>query len=178
MTAAKRLAKWHDVFVKLIPPTMLAAAWLVGCSTLPPPPELAILPPPPELSIWDAAELGRVEVVRQHLAARTDVNVRGGITGLTALHQAAFHGHTAIATLLIDAGADVNATDRRGWTPLHSTVYWGHNEIAELLLANGAQVNAKAGDGRTPLDWAEQLGAEDIAKLFRRWELDSEAITE
>ena len=169
MTAAKRLAKWHDVFVKLIPPTMLAAAWLVGCSTL---------PPQPELSIWDAAELGRVEVVRQHLAARTDVNVRGGITGLTALHQAAFHGHTAIATLPIDAGADVNATDRRGWTALHSTVYWGHNEIAQLLLANGAQVNAKAGNGRTPLDWAEQLGEEEMAKLFRRWELDSEAITE
>jgi len=156
MTAAKRLAKWHDVFVKLIPPTMLAAAWLVGCSTL---------PPPPGLSIWDAAELGRV-------------NVRGGITGLTALHQAAFHGHTAIAILLIDAGADVNATDRRGWTPLHSTVYWGHNEIAVLLLANGAQVNAKARNGRTPLDWAEQLGVEEMAKLFRRWELDIEAITE
>ena len=72
----------------------------------------------------------------------------------------------------------MNATDRRGWTPLHSTVYWGHNEIAELLLANGAQVNAKAGNGRTPLDWAEQLGVEEMAKLFRRWELDSEAITE
>ena len=86
--------------MKLISPTLLAAAWLAGCATV---------PPPPALAIWDAAELGRVEVVRRHLVAGTDVNARGGITGLTALHQAAFHGHTAIARLLIGAGADVNA---------------------------------------------------------------------
>ena len=88
------------------------------------------------------------------------------------------HGHGEIAELLIDAKADVNAADHRGWTPLHSTVYWGHSEIAKLLLANGAAVNAKAGDGQTPLDWAVQLGAEDMAKLFRRSELDTGAITE
>ena len=99
MTAPKRLTKRHDVFVKLISPTLLAAAWLAGCATA---------PPPPSLAIWEAAELGRVEVVRRHLVAGTDVNAGGGITGLTALHQAAFHGHTAIARLLIGAGADVN----------------------------------------------------------------------
>ena len=158
MTAAKRLAKRHDVFVKLIPPTLLAAAWLAGCATV---------PPPPSLAIWDAAELGRVEVVRRHLAAGTDVNARGGITGLTALHQAAFHGHTAIARLLIGAGADVNAANRRGEAPLHSTVYWGHREIAGLLIANGAAVNAKLENGQTPLDWAVQLGATDMAEFFR-----------
>ena len=126
-------------------PMTLAAAWLAGCATL---------PPPPALAIWDAAELGRVEVVRQHLAAGTDANARGGITRLTALHQAAFNGHMPIARLLIAAGADVNATDRRGWTPLHSTVYWEHREIAALLIANGAAVNAKLENGQTPLDWA------------------------
>jgi len=108
MTAAKRLAKRHDVFVKLIPPTLLAAAWLAGCATV---------PPPPSLAIWDAAELGRVEVVRRHLAAGTDANARGGITGLTALHQAAFNGHTEVAALLIVAGADVNATEEDDYIP-------------------------------------------------------------
>ena len=168
MTAAKRF-KRHDVFVKLIPPTLLAAAWLAGCATV---------PPPPSLAIWDAAELGRVEVVRRHLAAGTDVNARGGITGLTALHQAAFNGHTEVAALLIVAGADVNATDRRGWTPLHSTVYWEQREVAALLLSNGAELNAKLDNGQTPLDWAIQLGASEMAKLFRSWELDRRAITE
>ena len=157
MTAAKRLVKRLKFLMKSILPMTLAATWLAGCAT----------PPPPRLAIWDAAELGRIEVVRQHLAAGTDVNARGGITGLSALHQASFHGHTAIARLLIAAGADVNATNRRGETPLHSTVYWERQEIAALLIASGAAVNAKLENGQTPLDWAVQLGTADMAEFFR-----------
>ena len=158
MTAAKRLAKRLKFLMKFILLMTLAVAWLVGCATP---------PSAPALALWDAVELGRIEVVRQHLAAGTDVNDRGGITGLTALHQAAFHGHAEIAALLIEAGADVNAASRRGETPLHSTVYWEHREVAALLLANGAAVNAKLENGQTPLDWAVQLGASDMAKFFR-----------
>jgi len=157
MTAAKRLAMWLKLLMKSILPMTLAITWLTGCVT----------PPPPRLAIWDAAELGRIEVIRQHLAAGTDVNAKGGITGLSALHQAAFHGHTAIAGLLIAAGADVNITSRRGETPLHSTVYWERREIAALLIANGAAMNAKLENGQTPLDWAIQLGAADMAEFFR-----------
>ena len=156
-TGAKRLVKRLKFLMKSILPVTLAATWLAGCATS----------PPPRLAIWDAAELGRIEVVRQYLAAGTDVNAKGGITGLSALHQAAFHGHTGIARLLVAAGADVNATSRRGETPLHSTVYWEHREIAALLIANGAAVNAKLENGQTPLDWAIQLGAADMAEFFR-----------
>jgi len=142
----------------------VAVAWLAGCASL---------PSPPKLAIWDAAELGRIEVVRQHMAAGTDLNARGGIAGLSALHQAAFNGHTTIAIALIEAGADVNATSFQGETPLHLTVYWEHREIAGVLLANGAKLNAKARDGRTPLDWAVHLGASEMVRLFRSSELDS-----
>jgi ankyrin repeat protein len=92
---------------------------------------------------------------------------------LSALHQAAFNGHTTIAIALIEAGADVNATSFQGETPLHLTVYWEHREIAGVLLANGAKLNAKARDGRTPLDWAVHLGASEMVRLFRSSELDS-----
>ena len=144
--------------MKSILPLTLATAWLAGCATA---------PPAPTLTLWDASELGQAEVIRQHLAAGTDVNARGGITGLTALHQAAFHGREEIAALLIEAGADVNVASRRGETPLHSTVYWEHRAIAELLLAHGAALDAKLENGQTALDWAEQLGASSMADFFR-----------
>ena len=155
MTAAKRLAATtHETHAPNDARRCLARR-LYHCA------------PVAALAIWNAAELGRIEVVRQHLAAGTDVNDRGGITGLTALHQAAFHGHAEIAALLIEAGADVNAASRRGETPLHSTVYWEHREVAALLLANGAAVNAKLENGQPPLDWAVQLGASEMAEFFR-----------
>ena len=123
-TGAKRLVKRLKFLMKSILPMTLAATWLAGCATS----------PPPRLAIWDAAELGRIEVVRQYLAAGKDVNVKGGITGLSELHQAAFHGHTRIARMLVAAGADVNATSRRGETPLHSTVYWEHRELSLIHI--------------------------------------------
>ena len=94
------------------------------------------------------------------------MNAKGGITGLSALHQAAFHGHTGIARLLVAAGADVNATSRRGETPLHSTVYWGHREIAALLIANGADVKATDREGHTPLHAAAMAGWDSVELLI------------
>ena len=41
----------------------IAAVMLVGCG-----------PPVPDISIYDAVEDGNIEVVKQHLAAGTDVN--------------------------------------------------------------------------------------------------------
>ena len=143
--------------MKEISQWMFVIAWFAGCTTV---------TKPPALTIWDAAELGRVEVIRQHLNVGTDLNTLGGITGLTALHQASFHGRVEIALLLIKAGADVNVVSRLGETPLHSCVYWEHLEIAELLLANGAVLDAKLESGQTPLEWAEQLGASRMVELF------------
>jgi ankyrin repeat protein len=40
--------------------------------------------------------------------------------------------------LLLDRGADVNATDYTGWTPLHAAIYGGHAEVVQLLLERGA----------------------------------------
>ena len=42
-----------------------------------------------------------------------------GKNGSTPLHNAARHGHEAVARLLTDGGADVLAADKDGLTPLH-----------------------------------------------------------
>ena len=57
-------------------------------------------------------------------------------------------------TLLLKAGADVNAKDPRGLTPLHEAARWGWNDVVQFLVANGADLAAKDNRGNTPVDSA------------------------
>ena len=79
--------------------TTIAAVVLVGCGE-----------GSRHLNLYEAAESGDIEAVKQHLAAGTDVNAKfaNGTTldGLTPLHLA---DTKEIVELLIAAGADVNA---------------------------------------------------------------------
>lgn len=70
----------------------------------------------------------------------------------------------------IDAGADVNLADRRGWTPLHSAARYSPNPgIVSALIESGAVVGAKNRAGDTPLHWAarENANVEIVQVLLR-----------
>ena len=101
-------------------------------------PQKVIVVQPPDISIWDAAEKGNIEAVKQHLAEGVDVNAKHGV-GQTPLREAARWGHKEIAELLIAAGAAVNAKDNNGWTPLHLAVDGGYTETADLLRKHGGK---------------------------------------
>ena len=95
--------------------TTIAAVVLVGCGE--------------SQDIWEAADQGNIEAVKQHLDAGANVNAKDEV-GWTLLHTAAFYGHKEIAELLIAKGADVNAKSKRG-TPLSNAVKSGDKEIVE-----------------------------------------------
>ena len=99
-----------------------------------------------------AAKTGNTEAVRKHLTAGADVNARDSKFGVTPLSWAAFVGEVGIAELLIQSGADVNATNRDRGTALHGAAFFGKVEVAELLIGKGADTNARHESGDIPLD--------------------------
>lgn len=73
--------------------------------------------------------------------------------GMTALLYAARDGHEEVASLLIEAGADVGRAEANGIAPLLMAVLNNHRAIAMQLLAARADPNQDDFWGRTPL-WA------------------------
>lgn len=98
--------------------------------------------------------------------------------GHTALHEAAMYGHLALAQLLLDYGANVNARTTTGITPLHEAVYHNHSVIVELLLAYGANVNPHLDNGLTPLHWAAMQNRYTCAEILLRHNANIDAKTQ
>lgn len=64
----------------------------------------------------------------------------------------------AAATLAIDYGVDVNATNDAGQTALHFAAQSGLDSVVKLLASRGATLDAKDNRGRTPVDVALGVG--------------------
>ena len=86
--------------------------------------------------------------------------------GVTPLHIAAGLELPAIATILIEAGADVDAITQRGSTPLHFAAKRNSHRTAVVLLENGAQISARMDSGITPLQLAVRRNAKDVIRVL------------
>ena len=89
-----------------------------------------------------------------------------------ALHFAAALEDDAveIVTLLVSAGADVDALGADKETALHHAANWSAYRVAAYLLERGAYVNSKSYNGevkKTPLDFAVQDEDRRMAELLR-----------
>jgi ankyrin repeat protein len=69
---------------------------------------------------------------------------------------------------LIEAGADVNATQHGGFTPLIQAASAGKKEIVQVLLAHGARTDTRCDQGRTALDYARERRHMSIAELLEQ----------
>ena len=71
---------------------------------------------------------------------------------------------------LIEAGENVNLTDRSGYTGLHWAAFNGHNNCVTLLLHNDViqrlDINAKDSKGGTPLMKAAVKGNSPVLKML------------
>lgn len=124
--------------------------------------------------IHDAVEIAAepLPILDALLAGGADLNVR--LNGRTLLHLAATKGDVAVATWLLDHGADIHAgvdcadnCPERGYTPLHAGLAFRDDEMSVLLLARGARVDAAGANGRTAMHVAANRGLGGALVLAR-----------
>ncbi|HUQ81041.1 MAG TPA: ankyrin repeat domain-containing protein [Gemmatimonadaceae bacterium] len=116
--------------------------------------------------VADAAMRGDVASVRRLIAQGQDVNASQG-DGMTALHWAADHGDSAMASALVRSKANVRAVTRIGaYTPLHIAARVGNAAVVRVLLAGESDVKATTTSGATALHLAAAAGNADVVKAL------------
>jgi ankyrin repeat protein len=115
--------------------------------------------------LLDASKHGDTHAIANLLDRGAAINARDG-NGYTALHWAAYAGHSDSAEILVERGADVDAVDNSKMTPLMVAVCYSHDNVARYLLEKGANVNAHDGGGWTPLDYAASSNDAAITALL------------
>jgi ankyrin repeat protein len=94
----------------------------------------------------------------------TSVHYQNGY-GDTPLHIVSYWGDCEAISILLDAGADINAVGETGFTPLHCAAQMNKPDAIALLIKKGA---LSIGDesGETPLDIAVSSGSIDVVNLI------------
>ena len=135
-----------------------------------------VLPP-----LMIAILIGNIEIVEDLIEAGADVNA-SDVNGKTSLHFATFVGSEIMASMLVDAKANIDPLDNGNLTPLlfglilieaddkniSSVKGTGYNEVIILLIDAGADVNIRTPwTGEVPLHYVAETARIDIvAKLL------------
>jgi ankyrin repeat protein len=102
--------------------------------------------------LCDAVRAKDVARVKSLLDAGCDPNIpdlRLGLDGAPALHDAANSGDCDLIALLLRAGADVNSRSASGWTALMRACNAGEMDAVRMLLDAGADPTARNAEGYT-----------------------------
>ena len=86
--------------------------------------------------------------------------------GATPLYIAAKEGHVAVAKVLLDNGAAIDAKADDAGAPLSIAARNGHLEMVKLLLEQGAAVDGADASGSTPLYFAAKEGHAAVVALL------------
>lgn len=99
----------------------------------------------------------------QQLAPSADVHEVEANTGRTALHKAAFWGHSHLMEILLkECTINPSVLDSAGDTALHDAARFGHADVVKELLKGGADATITNKNGQTPADVAKAFGKDAV----------------
>ncbi|HAS39488.1 MAG TPA: ankyrin repeat domain-containing protein [Microscillaceae bacterium] len=102
------------------------------------------------MDIHTAVIKGKLEVVKQHIKAGTDMNQKEPMSSATPLMSAITFNKPAIAKALIEANANLSVKNKDGSTALHTAAFFGRIKMVQMLLDAKADKTIKNNFGATP----------------------------
>ncbi len=111
-----------------------------------------------------SAANGHRDVVELLLSRGAAIEV-SDTSGMTPLMNAALFEQSAVAQLLLDHGADVNAAVPA--SSMTTLMFARTPAMAKILLLAGADARVRTREGRTARDCAEDMGPSDLVELLR-----------
>lgn len=125
------------------------------------------------MNIFEASRTGKVEKIRELIAAGINVNVQDekGYTPLTlaiSSERIRYEDMHEIVRILLNAGANPNLPDNSGYTPLNEAVYRRLHTIVDLIQRFIAAKQQARAQMTALLSGAvsERLGTESPAQLL------------
>jgi uncharacterized protein len=112
-----------------------------------------------------AARAGRLDILQALIDAHFPLDAKTP-DGYTALILSAYDEHPDALKLLLSAGADACAADRRGNTALMGALFKGETEIATMLLDTHCAIDQVNNAGETALSFAALFGRLDMLPLL------------
>ena len=94
---------------------------------------------------------------------------QAGQNGDTALMKATREGVYAVVEELINAGADINATNNDNNNALWFACFGNHYDLIRLLLAAKININNQNDNGATVLMYAASAGKTEVVKLLLQY---------
>ena len=129
-----------------------------------------------DYDIFELIDDNEAVLVKERLAkGQIDVHQRREGVGSTPLMHAVIRNMVEVCSMLIDAGAEVDARNCCGRTPLIMASCGRNAELCRLLVDAGADVNAKDNNGDSPLAGAACVGNAEVVECLIEMGADIEA---
>jgi hypothetical protein len=114
-----------------------------------------------------------IETLNAALASGANARAVTGRDNGSALITAAQLGFVDIVRALVEANADIDHVNKRGWTALITAVALGngdkqHIETVEALVAGRANGDIKDQLGKTAIDYARARGYSDMVPILQK----------